>query len=391
LFRKPEGGMTNAMPIVFYAAAAGAGLLVAAQLALLTPTSKAYQAASGFFVVLALLSALNAGGLAVAGLPVSYVLASAALLGALTPLLRLYVDDLVSDVPLTWRWKDLTHFAPAVGMAGLAVLAMALPPPDLTLQGLILVIDWAIIMLTVLILLQGAFYVYRVLGRFAQLQSRLKQVLSVSAVSELFWLRAVTALFVLNGLLTLVDNVGLMAVSELGFAAPAFAFTLVMGVWSVRQAPLFQPNATNAERLRLPESPPQPDGPRYERSLLDDDRLERIAARIEAAFAAEKLHLDPNLSLRKLAAATGVSEINLSQTFSRFLGASFFDYVNARRVAEARALLESSDDAVVTIAVAAGFNSRSAFYTAFKELCGQTPAAYRTGLARPEKVSGRYG
>jgi AraC-like DNA-binding protein len=386
--------MENAGPIALYAAAAGAAVLASFQMALRSPTTKAYQAAAGFFAALGLLAGLNAAGLVAKEMDPFAIVLSGAMLGALAPSLWLYVDDLVADVAQEWGWRDWLHFAPALAMAVLAILvaivsmtepAALAPDSPPTLIGA--VISWAVLGLTMLILLMGVAYIVRILGRFAKLRSRLKQVFSDSNRQELLWLQAVTGLFILNGVLTLLDNVGLMSVSELTFAVSGLAFTLIMGGWAVRQIPAFQLEASHPERAGLPDPGDSAVAPKYERSKLDDERLGRIAARIDAVCAAEQLHLDPNLSLRKLSSATGVSEINLSQTFSRLLNTNFFEYVNARRVEEAKALLLASDHSVLQIAIDAGFNSRSAFYSAFKESTGLTPVGYRkSGTAHPQSA-----
>lgn len=70
-------------------------------------------------------------------------------------------------------------------------------------------------------------------------------------------------------------------------------------------------------------------------------------------------------------------EADHSQTFARQIGLSFFDYVNAKRVEAAKVMLRQGGESVIDIAVAVGFNSRSAFYNAFKTAVGTTPAAYR--------------
>jgi AraC-like DNA-binding protein len=59
---------------------------------------------------------------------------------------------------------------------------------------------------------------------------------------------------------------------------------------------------------------------------------------------------------------------------------SFFDYLNHHRVDYAKQLLcdqGSQLQSVLSIALAAGFNSNSSFYTAFKRASGQTPAQFR--------------
>jgi AraC-like DNA-binding protein len=310
------------------------------------------------------------------------------MLGVLSPLLWLYVDDLSSDVARVWRWRDLTLLTPAILMGLVTALVASLPAgvranmsaagSESTLGALGGALDLAVFGVLLLILLQGGYLVWRISIRLLRLRGRLRQVMSNADSHLLIWLRLVTVLFVVNGLITLADNVGGFPVPEIAFAGFGLAFSLVMSVWAMRQAPAFQGDAGSLERLAVPaEDPPESASPKYERSRLDDERLEKIAARIETAFRTQRLHLDANLSLKTLAAATSVSEINLSQTFSRRFGQTFFDYVNGWRIEEAKALLTSSNDTILAVALEAGFNSRSAFYNAFNEVAGQTPAAFR--------------
>lgn len=373
---------------VLYVAGSGAATLGALQTASLSPATKAYQAASGFLAALAVVAGLNAYGLLAQSRAPELLLLSATMLGVLSPLLWLYVDDLSSDVARVWRWRDLTLLTPAILMGLVTALVASLPAgvranmsaagSESTLGALGGALDLAVFGVLLLILLQGGYLVWRISIRLLRLRGRLRQVMSNADSHLLIWLRLVTVLFVVNGLITLADNVGGFPVPEIAFAGFGLAFSLVMSVWAMRQAPAFQGDAGSLERLAVPaEDPPESASPKYERSRLDDERLEKIAARIETAFRTQRLHLDANLSLKTLAAATSVSEINLSQTFSRRFGQTFFDYVNGWRIEEAKALLTSSNDTILAVALEAGFNSRSAFYNAFNEVAGQTPAAFR--------------
>jgi AraC-like DNA-binding protein len=70
----------------------------------------------------------------------------------------------------------------------------------------------------------------------------------------------------------------------------------------------------------------------------------------------------------------------LSQVINSGFGTSFFDYLNRYRIEHARELLASLDSqstAILNIAFTVGFNSNSAFYSAFKKRVGVTPAQYR--------------
>jgi AraC-like DNA-binding protein len=96
--------------------------------------------------------------------------------------------------------------------------------------------------------------------------------------------------------------------------------------------------------------------------------------RIEMAF------LRPDLTLPTLAACVDCSVNHLSQVINSGYGMSFFDYLNHHRVDYAKQLLSDQDgqiQSVLSIALAAGFNSNSSFYTAFRKASGQTPAQFR--------------
>ena len=125
--------------------------------------------------------------------------------------------------------------------------------------------------------------------------------------------------------------------------------------------------------------------PKYAKSGLTDDRLALYKNRLERVMKSERLYLRPDLTLPELAKAVNCSVNHLSQVINSGFGMSFFDYVNRYRVDHAKTLLSELDgngDSVLNIAFSVGFNSNSAFYTAFRKCVGQAPAQYRRGLSR---------
>ena len=125
--------------------------------------------------------------------------------------------------------------------------------------------------------------------------------------------------------------------------------------------------------------------PKYAKSGLTPEQLARHKTRLERLMRSERIYLQPDLTLPGLAKAVDCSVNHLSQVINSGFGMSFFDYVNQYRVERAKALLSESDghgDSVLNIAFSVGFNSNSAFYTAFKKAVGQAPAQYRRALLR---------
>ena len=106
--------------------------------------------------------------------------------------------------------------------------------------------------------------------------------------------------------------------------------------------------------------------------------------RLAELMNVEMTFLKPDLTLPVLAACVDCSVNHLSQVINSGYGMSFFDYLNHHRVDYAKQMLSNQDDrlqSVLNIALAAGFNSNSSFYTAFKKASGQTPAQFRQSQA----------
>lgn len=94
----------------------------------------------------------------------------------------------------------------------------------------------------------------------------------------------------------------------------------------------------------------------------------------------EKRFLNPELTLDKLAHELQLSKSYLSRTINSELGVGFIDYVNTLRVEEAKKYLlnpDFSNYTLVSIGIEAGFNSKSAFYAAFKRNTGLTPTEFK--------------
>lgn len=129
--------------------------------------------------------------------------------------------------------------------------------------------------------------------------------------------------------------------------------------------------------ITLPESMEEASAP-YSNSALTPERMARIAEKLQLAMVQNRLFEDSRLSLRQLSDHIGVSENYISETFSRHMQTSFFDFVNSCRIAKACKLLRTTDNTVLEVAYRTGFNSRSTFNVAFKKHTGMTPREFRS-------------
>lgn len=122
---------------------------------------------------------------------------------------------------------------------------------------------------------------------------------------------------------------------------------------------------------------------RYAKSGLSQKALADLLSKIERAMSHDRLYLDADLSLPKLAARLDTSVNHLSQAINSGFHCNFFQFVNRYRVEAAAKLLESDTPPLKStheVALAVGFKSLSTFYTAFHKATGQAPGAYRRGV-----------
>lgn len=88
-------------------------------------------------------------------------------------------------------------------------------------------------------------------------------------------------------------------------------------------------------------------------------------------------HLSDELSLSELAELLGISVRHLSRTVRDAKGISVHRWIAECRISEARRLLIETDTPVCDIARSSGFQSATAFSTAFRAACGFSPGEFR--------------
>ena len=120
--------------------------------------------------------------------------------------------------------------------------------------------------------------------------------------------------------------------------------------------------------------------PKYAKSGLTKEQLKCYRKKLNRIMKSRRLYIQPDITLPQLAETIDCSVNHLSQVINSGIGMSFFDYINRHRIELAKQYLTDPDsryDTVLNIAFTVGFNSNSAFYTAFRKHVGQTPAQFR--------------
>ncbi|MGK2864923.1 MAG: helix-turn-helix domain-containing protein, partial [Chitinophagaceae bacterium] len=119
---------------------------------------------------------------------------------------------------------------------------------------------------------------------------------------------------------------------------------------------------------------------KYASSTLDINEKKRICEALDATVKNDKIYLDPELTIVRLAEKIKCSRHSLSQVLNECMQQSFYEYINTYRVEEAKMLLTDEsrkDNKIASIGYDAGFNSLSTFNEVFKKLSGCTPSQFR--------------
>ena len=123
-----------------------------------------------------------------------------------------------------------------------------------------------------------------------------------------------------------------------------------------------------ARLLRLARAMPD-----VRRSSRRDPALSR--ADQLACYIARNYH-EP-LTAETIARANGLHPNYAMSLFRRAFGTTMTTFITQHRISHAQRLLVTTDDSILDIALAAGFQSLSRFNEAFKAVCGCPPRTYR--------------
>lgn len=129
---------------------------------------------------------------------------------------------------------------------------------------------------------------------------------------------------------------------------------------------------------------------KYERSTLQAVKKEEYLKTVVSYVENYHPYRQAELSLTQLAEMVDISSHYLSQVINEKLACNFLDFINCYRIKEVKEKL--ADPAfdhytIIAIAYTVGFNSKTAFYSAFKKQTGTTPSVYKKAI-RSGRVDG---
>jgi AraC-like DNA-binding protein len=304
------------------------------------------------------------------------------------PFIYFYVLVMTSSEQWHFSARQWIHFLPL--MVGIALLV---PYYNLSDESLVDMIYagadvkydlgyWALGGLIVDVLPRLLIGVYLTLGvrRLVQHGRHIREQFSLIEHISLNWLRylliAMGGLYILYFVALAFGGKGPVE-NLLNIAMVVVVYTL--GYMGLRQPTIFTQRNHGAP-FNADKKAAAPGKPKYERSALDDESSKMLLKELQKLMATDHPYLDSKLTLVQLADQLRISPNYLSQIINQQTGSNFFDYINSHRVEAAKEILADAARArisVLTIAMDSGFNSKSAFYTAFKHHANVTPSQYR--------------
>ncbi len=195
----------------------------------------------------------------------------------------------------------------------------------------------------------------------------------VTDKSEINWWSIFTVLFSL--LIVLVVGIKVIFIKDLGDHIIAFFITLILYLSTV--AELIKPFGTFAGMGPVPV---KENRPQYLNSGIKEEKKILIQQMLTEIMEKDKPYRDSLISLTKVAKLIGEPPYIVSQVLNEKVGTSFYDWLAAYRVEEAKRLLADPKSKLFTIeqiAEEVGYNSKSAFNKVFKKFTGKTPSEYK--------------
>jgi AraC-like DNA-binding protein len=113
--------------------------------------------------------------------------------------------------------------------------------------------------------------------------------------------------------------------------------------------------------------------------ILQTDDLKHYQQKLEKYMDEHQPYLDPELTIEKLSELTRIRKLSLSQTLNKGFNKNFFTFIKEYRIRHVEQILKNStrgNSTIMDIAYRSGFNSKTGFNRAFKEVTGKTPTEY---------------
>jgi AraC-like DNA-binding protein len=300
------------------------------------------------------------------------------------PLFYFYVKELTSR-QFVFSKKDYLHFLPFTALI-LYKLPFYLKTPEEKIASLKTVgtldENLVILILQIIHLFVYLFFVKKILNEH---ELKIKSTMSSLDKINLKWISiGMNSFIIIFGLMTVFIASFIAGINIYSIYITVIPLMVSIVILSIGYFGLTQPIIITPEYETNKFK-------KYEKSSLTTESSEKYLDRLLKIMDSEKPYLNNDLTLQKLAEILAVTPHHLSQLINEQMNQNFFDFINSYRIEEAKVLLIDKKGELLTILAIAeevGFNSKSAFNTAFKKYTSMTPTQYKKQfLAQKESKS----
>ena len=114
----------------------------------------------------------------------------------------------------------------------------------------------------------------------------------------------------------------------------------------------------------------------------NDDSISALTTKVTSICQYISDHLEEEISVDIIAKHINLHPNYMMTIFKKEIGYSINQYLTRLRIANAQRLLVTTDQKVLQIAYACGFQTPSRFYTAFQQVAGCTPKEFKRQCCR---------
>ncbi|MCP4725167.1 MAG: helix-turn-helix transcriptional regulator [bacterium] len=293
----------------------------------------------------------------------------------LGPLIYFYVRAL-TESDFLFRKKAILHFIPFAA-ASLIFISIFLSSATDPLGEHISIFNVSSVILTVVLVTCIVIYMVLSIMKLQAHSRNIEHSFSSLEKINLDWLKLLLSGILITWIVAIILEIFSIRQSAWDYVWLLVSFFIyLIGYMGLRQPVIF----TGTESTSSLEKGTR----KYERSTLTPESADEYLKRLLEIMETEKPYLDTDITLGSLASKLAVSVHHLSRVINEKLKLNFFEMINKYRVEEAKRLISDPQYRNINIAsigLDAGFNSISAFNTAFKKHTGSTPSQFRTSVS----------
>jgi len=233
------------------------------------------------------------------------------------------------------------------------------------------------------------FYFIRTLIVLTKHQNNIEQEFSYHAKINLNWLKLLTSLYIVI-LISSVAGYSLASSKILNIKVMddlLMVVRMVLFFYMVYHG--FKQNLIYNSDIKIaPRKTEIPNNtkPKPHKSVLSEaqgDENNKTLEKLRNIMLDEKIYLEQELSLGKIANKLGIHSYQLTKLLNDQLNKNFFEFVNEYRVDEFKRLVTNPANnhiSILGLALDAGFNSKATFNRFFKNSTGLTPSEFRASI-----------